>query len=86
MATDDNDPAFGEDVFHTVHVIEEMFQHLTGDPNVELNALLMMVTSYGLHQIHHTGLPRQEYIDMVVKQINHLMDNATVVRDASTLN
>jgi hypothetical protein len=45
-----------------------------------------MVTSYGLHQIHHTGLPRQEYIDMVVKQINHLMDNATVVRDASTLN
>jgi len=83
---DDNDPAFGESVFHTVHVVEEVLQRLTGDPNVELNALLMLVTSYGLHQIHYTGLPRQEYIDMVVKQINHLMDNVTVVRDASTLN
>ena len=83
---DNNDPAFAEGVFHTVHAMEQMFQHLTGDPNVELNALLMMVTTYGLHQIHHAGLPRQEYIDMVVKQINHLMDNVTITRDASTLN
>lgn len=83
---DDNDPAFAEAVFHTVHVMEEVLQRMTEDPNVELNALLMLVTTYGLNQIHHAGLPRQEYIDMVVKQINHLMDNVTIVRDASTLN
>ena len=83
---DNNDPAFAEGVFHTVHAMEQMFQHLTGDPNVELNALLMMVTTYGLHQIHEIGMDRQEYIDMVVKQINHLMDTARVHRGASTFN
>lgn len=86
MTTDDNDPAFSKDVFKTVDVLEHVLQQCSGDPNVDLNALLMMVTSYGLHQIHEFGMERQAYIDMVVKQINHLMDSAVIVRDASTLN
>lgn len=83
---DDKDPAFAEDVFNTAHVVEEVLQRLTENPSVRLNALLMMVTTYGLHQIHEFGMPRQDYIDMVVGQINHLMDVAVIRRDTSTLN
>lgn len=83
---DDNDLTFSEDVFKTVEVLEHVLKQCSGDPNVDLNALLMMVASFGLHQIHEFDMERQAYIDMVVKQINHLMDNAVIVRDASTLN
>jgi hypothetical protein len=86
MTTDDNDPAFSKDVFKTVDVLEHVLQQCSGDPNVDLNALLMMVTSFGLHQIHEFGMERQAFIDMVVKQINHLIDNARVARDPNQLN
>lgn len=87
MTTEENtDPAFTNDVFKTVDVLDQVLAQLPVDTNVEFNALLMMITTYGLHQIHEHGMARQEFIDMVVKQINHLIDNARVARDPNQLN
>ena len=86
MLEENTDPAFTNDVFKTVDVLDQVLAQLPVDTNVEFNALLMMVTTYGLHQIHEYHMERQAFIDMVVKQINHLIDNARVARDPNQLN
>lgn len=86
MLEENTDPAFTNNVFNTVDVLEQVLAQLPVDTNVEFNALLMMVTTYGLHQIYEHHMERQAFIDMVVKQINHLIDNARVARDSNQLN
>ena len=86
MLEENNDPAFTNNVFSTAEVLEGVLAQLSVDINVEFNALLLMLTTYGLHQIHEHGMERQAFIDMVVKQINHLIDNARVARDSNQLN
>lgn len=86
MLEENTDPAFTNAVFATVDVLDQVLAQLPVDTNVEFNALLMMVTTYGLHQIHEHHMERQAFIDMVVKQINHLIDNARVARDPNQLN
>ena len=86
MLEENTDPAFTNAVFKTVDVLDQVLARLPVDTNVEFNALLMMVTSYGLHQIYEHQMERQAFIDMVVKQINHLIDNARVARDSNQLN
>ena len=86
MLEENTDPAFTNNVFNTVDVLEQVLAQLPVDTNVEFNALLMMVTTYGLHQIYEHHMERQAFIDMVVKQINHLIDNARVARDPNQLN
>lgn len=86
MLEENTDPAFTNNVFNTAEVLEGVLAQLSVDINVEFNALLLMLTTYGLHQIHEHHMERQAFIDMVVKQINHLIDNARVARDPNQLN
>lgn len=86
MSDANTDPTFTADVFKTAEVLEAVLAQLPVDNNVEFNALVMMVTTYGLHQIHEHGMARQEFTDMVLKQINHLIDNARIVRAPDQLN